>query len=60
MCAGASTGTGKTTISVEWILSLIRAQGVDLKSILAISFTNRSVDMLKDRLEKLTKVRVAL
>ena len=48
----AGAGTGKTTLLVERILHLIRADGVRLGEIAAITFTRKATAELKDRIRK--------
>ncbi len=49
----AGAGTGKTTTIINKILDLIRL-GISEESILAVTFTNKAANEMKDRLEKLT------
>ena len=46
----AAAGTGKTTLLVERILHLIRAEGVRIDEIAAITFTRKATAELKDRI----------
>ena len=46
----AGAGTGKTTLLVERILHLIRADGARLDEIAAITFTRKATAELKDRI----------
>ncbi len=46
----AAAGTGKTTLLVERILHLIRAEGVRINEIAAITFTRKATAELKDRI----------
>ena len=48
----AGAGTGKTTLLVERILHLIRADGVRLGEIAAITFTRKATAELKDRIRR--------
>lgn len=47
----AGAGTGKTHVMVDRILYLV-SQGVKLKDIIMITFTNKSTDEMKERLQK--------
>ena len=48
----AGAGTGKTTLLVERILHLIRADGARLDEIAAITFTRKATAELKDRIRR--------
>lgn len=49
----AGPGTGKTRVLVHRIAWLVSALGVDPASILALTFTNRAADEVRERLEAL-------
>jgi ATP-dependent helicase/nuclease subunit A len=46
----AGAGTGKTTLLVEKILHKVREDGVDLKRILALTFTEKAANEMRQRL----------
>ncbi len=48
----AGPGTGKTNTLIQWIIHQIENKGVAPGEILAITFTNKAADELKDRLQK--------
>ena len=48
----AGAGTGKTTLLVERILHLIRAEGARLDEIAAITFTRKATAELKERIRR--------
>ena len=50
VCAGP--GTGKTATLIGWILHQIEKEGTEPREILAITFTNKAADELRDRLQK--------
>ncbi|MDR2432113.1 MAG: UvrD-helicase domain-containing protein [Candidatus Margulisbacteria bacterium] len=50
ICVNASAGTGKTTVLVERILSLIRDDQISICKILAITYTDKAAQELKERL----------
>ena len=47
----APVGTGKTTVLIERIFKALE-QGIQANEILALTFTNRAADEIKDRLQK--------
>lgn len=49
----ASAGSGKTGVLVNRIANLINTYNVDAKNILAITFSKKARDNIKDRLDKL-------
>lgn len=49
MLVSASAGTGKTTVMIERILSLL-AEGVDVSEIVVVTFTNLAAAEMKNRL----------
>ena len=48
----AGPGTGKTNTLIQWIIYQIENKGVDPDEIIAITFTNKAADELKERLQK--------
>ena len=51
----ASPGSGKTTVIIERIRFLINKKNVDPSKILVITFTNASVNEMRDRFLKLER-----
>lgn len=51
LLVSASAGTGKTTVMIERIASLI-AEGVDVSNIMVVTFTNLAAAEMKNRLTK--------
>ena len=49
MLVSASAGTGKTTVMIERIVSLIQ-EGVDVSQIVVVTFTNMAAAEMKNRL----------
>ena len=48
----AGPGTGKTNTLIQWIIHQIEEKGILPQEIIAITFTNKSADELKERLQK--------
>ncbi len=48
----AGPGTGKTNTLIRWIINQIEEKNVSPREIIAITFTNKSADELKERLQK--------
>jgi uncharacterized protein (TIGR00375 family) len=48
----AGPGTGKTHTLIQWIVYQIEKNGVAPREIIAITFTNKAADELRDRLQK--------
>lgn len=48
----ASAGSGKTFVMIERIIKLITEQGVDMSSILAVTYTNLAASEMKQKLVK--------
>ena len=48
----ASAGSGKTTVMIEKMIRLICEQGVDVKQILAVTYTKKAAASMKDKLRK--------
>jgi len=48
----AGPGTGKTNTLVRWIIHQIEEKNISPRKIIAITFTNKSADELKERLQK--------
>lgn len=48
----AGPGTGKTATLIRWIVHQIEKKGTDPHEIIAITFTNKAADELRDRLQK--------
>ncbi len=48
----AGPGTGKTNTLIRWIVHQIENKGINPREIIAITFTNKAADELRDRLQK--------
>ena len=48
----ASAGSGKTTVMIEKMIRLIRDEKVDVKNILAMTYTKKAAASMKDKLRK--------
>ncbi len=48
----AGPGTGKTATLIRWIIHQIENKGTDPCEVMAITFTNKAADELRDRLHK--------
>src|SRR5205823_14709363 len=46
------SGAGKTTVLVERYLHILRAQNVTVDNIVAITFTNRAANEMRERVRK--------
>ena len=46
----ASAGSGKTFVMIERLVSLIADEGIDIKSVLCVTFTNKAAAQMRDRL----------
>lgn len=49
----AGPGTGKTNTLIQWIIHQIEKNGINPGKIIAVTFTNKAADELRDRLQKL-------
>ena len=52
----AGAGTGKTLILVERYISILLQKNVDLRTVLAITFTNKAADEIQARLNNIRGV----
>ncbi|MBN2213144.1 MAG: UvrD-helicase domain-containing protein [Bacteroidales bacterium] len=50
----AGPGTGKTKTLIQWIIHQVEKKDVRPREIIAITFTNKAADELRDRLQKQT------
>ena len=54
----ASAGSGKTFVMIERIIRLIVEEGVDVSSILAVTYTNLAASEMKQKLIKAVLKRI--
>ncbi|MDX1764666.1 MAG: UvrD-helicase domain-containing protein, partial [bacterium] len=58
LCVTAGAGSGKTTVLVERYLHLIEAGGLDVDSIVAITFTEKAANQMKEKIREKIGARV--
>jgi ATP-dependent DNA helicase UvrD/PcrA len=51
----AGPGTGKTRVLTQRVIGLIREHGIDPQNILAVTFTNKAAQEIRQRLQELLK-----
>lgn len=52
LCVAAGAGSGKTTVLVERYLYLIEKAGMDISDIVAITFTEKAANQMKEKIRK--------
>lgn len=55
----ASAGSGKTFVMIERLVSLITEENVDIKNVLAVTFTNKAAAQMRDRLRSALLKKIA-
>lgn len=55
----ASAGSGKTFVMIERLVSLIAEEGVSVKNVLCVTFTNKAAAQMRDRLRSALVKKIA-
>jgi ATP-dependent helicase/nuclease subunit A len=58
LCVTAGAGSGKTTVLVERYLHLIEVGGMDVPEIVAITFTEKAANQMKEKIREKIKLRL--